>query len=103
MGPKWPKMGQNGQNLEIFPIFSFSWKCTKGIQMVSNGHKTHFNGMLTPFWPIVAGSPLHFGAPEVIWGSKMGSKGAKKAQNGQNLEIFPISRFGWKCTKMASK
>ena len=156
--------------------------------MVSNDPKTHFYGLLTPFWPILAGSALHFGAPEAFWGSKMGPKRAKNgpkwpkmvkiskifrfsvsagnalkwypnglkrsqntflwpvdpflahfgrfplafwgsqgllgvqngpkmaqkgahngpkwpkmAQNGQNLEIFPIFSFGWKCTKMVSK
>ena len=47
--------------------------------MVSNGSKTHLYGLLTLSWPILAGSPLHFGAPEAFWGSKMGSKWA---QNG---------------------
>ena len=77
--------------------------------MISNGLKTHFNGMLTPFWPILAGSPLHFGAPEAFWGSKMGpelpkrgQKWPKMAPNGQNLEKFSIFSFGWKCTIMVS-
>ena len=98
-GPKWPKMAQkgakngpkvaqNGQNLEIFPIFSFGWKCAKMVsKMVSNGSKTHFNGLLTLFWPILAGSPLHFGAPEAFWGSKMGPKWVKM------VKISKVFRF----------
>ena len=102
-GPKWPKMAQNGQNLEIFRIFSFPGNALK---WYPNGLKRSQNTFLLPVDPLLA----HFGRfPPAFWGiggllgSKRGQNGPKMAQNGQNVEIFPIFSFGWKCTKMVSK
>ena len=73
-GPKMAQNGQNGKNVENFSIFRFCSKCTK---MVSKWSKMVPKHIFMPFWPISAVSPLHFGAPEAIWGPKWTQNGPK--------------------------
>ena len=61
--------------------------------MVSTGSKTHFYGLLTLFWPILVGSPLHFGVPEACWGSKMGPKWPKRGPNWPQMAQKSVGTF----------
>ena len=106
-GLKWPKM------VKISKIFRFSVSAGNALNWYPNGLKRSQNTFLWPVDPLLA----HFGRfPPAFWasqghlGPKWAQKGAKKGpkwpkmtQNGQNIEIFPILSFGWKCAKMVSK
>ena len=80
-GPKW---AQNDQNLDIFPIFSFDWKCTKMVSKLPQTVPKHiFYAMLTPFWSILAGSPYILWLPRPFGGPKWAQNGPKKGpKNG---------------------
>ena len=98
--------------LQKLPIFSFSWKCTKMVSKWSKTVPKHIFMACCPVFGHCRFPPLHFGAPEAIWGSKMaqnGPKGGQKvpkmapkgaknilkwpkvAQNGQHLDFFRFS------------
>ena len=101
-GPKWaqngPKRGQKGPKMvKISNFFRFSVSAGNALKWHPNGVKRSQNTFLWPVDPLLASSPLTFGAPEAIWGSKMGpkgpQKGAKKGPKWSKSRIFSDFQF----------
>ena len=91
---KWPKMA---------PKWSKSWNlgfsvsAGNALKWYPNGLKRSQNTFLWPvgpFWPLLAGSPLHFGAPKAIWGPKMAQNGQNVHINGQNVKTSKWPKNG---------
>jgi len=78
-------MSKHVQKMSKNYFFRIIFSPSSGPRWPPNGLKRSqntFYGRLTPLCPILAGSPLPFGAFEAIWGPKRAKKGQKEAQNG---------------------